>query len=81
MVSERHKQKEFVQLEVRNRNWWLKSPGIETQSEKRFLMKTGIKLKPFFFRKVNVLLCKDSERFPIKLSLGEEVISALKPGF
>lgn len=32
----------IVYLEVRNRNWWLKSPRIETQSEKSFLMKTGM---------------------------------------
>lgn len=37
--------KGIVQLEVRNRNWWLKAPRIETRSEKYYLMKTGKQLK------------------------------------
>lgn len=34
-----------MQLGVRNRNQWLKSHGIETQSEKSFLMKIIMQLK------------------------------------
>jgi len=34
-----------MQLEVRNRNWWLKSPRTETRYEKSFLITTGMQLK------------------------------------